>query len=44
MDNLWQKVMAYEALILKLIPYIDNDDQQAIQDALSLVPIFFSTW
>lgn len=36
-DNLWQKVKAYEALLLQVIPQVDDHDQQAIQNALLLV-------
>lgn len=36
-DDLWQKLKAYENLLLKFVPQVDDDDQQAIQDAILMV-------
>ena len=36
-DRLWQKLKAYENLLLKFVPQVDDDDQQAIQDAIHMV-------
>ena len=40
-DDLWQKVKSYEALLLQFGPKVDKDDQQAIKDAISLVFILW---
>lgn len=37
MDNLYEKLKAYETLLLQSIPHVDEEDQQAIHDALLLV-------
>lgn len=36
-EQLWKKVKAYEALLIDLVPNLDNDQQSAIQRALLLV-------
>lgn len=36
-DDLWQKLKAYENLLLKFAPLVDDDDQQDIQDAILMV-------
>ncbi|KAK4697188.1 hypothetical protein P7C71_g844, partial [Lecanoromycetidae sp. Uapishka_2] len=37
-DNLLEKLKAYEALLLDFLPQVDEDDQQAIHNALLLPP------
>ena len=36
-DEIWQKLKAYEELLLKFVPQLDEDDQQAVQDAILMV-------
>lgn len=36
-NDVWQKLKAYENLLLKFVPQVDDDDQQAIQDAILMV-------
>ena len=36
-DAIWQKLKAYEELLLKLVSQVDDDDQQAIQKAILMV-------
>ena len=36
-DAIWQKLKAYEELLLKLVSQVDDDDQQAIQRAILMV-------
>lgn len=38
-DEIWQKLKAYEELLLRFVPQVDDDDQQAIQDAVLMVLI-----
>lgn len=37
-DDILQKLKVYEDLLLKLVPQVDDDDQQAIQDAILMPP------
>lgn len=41
MANLWEKVAAYEALLLQFIPQVDDEDQSAIQKCLLMVKVPF---
>lgn len=34
---MWQKLKAYEELLLRLVPQVDEDDQKEIQDAILMV-------
>lgn len=36
-DEIWQKLKAYEELLLKFVPQLDEDNQQAVQDAILMV-------
>ena len=36
-DEIWQKLKAYEELLLKFVPQLDEDNQQAVQDAIMMV-------
>lgn len=36
-DEIWQKLKAYEELLLKMVSQVDDDDQQAIQKAILMV-------
>ena len=43
-DEIWQKLKAYEELLLKLVSQVDDDDQQAIQKAILMVqPLYCKT-
>lgn len=36
-DEIWQKLKAYEELLLKFVPQLDEDNQKAVQDAILMV-------
>ena len=40
-DEIWQKLKAYEELLLKLVSQVDDGDQQAIQRAILMVQLLY---
>lgn len=43
-ENLWKKAVAYETLLSRFMPQIDDEGLSAIQESLLMVNALFGHW